>query len=146
MTELRSYAQFNSLTITGRLSHAEVREHNGSEFLSVTLISDLMTDGKAVAVQFTNSNGMMAMFRDGKLQNGRLMTVTGHLAEFSETYFDKKSGKRQMLQRPRLTLKQAQIFSGGYGPGKKTEVAEAEGVGPVMEYKAPVDKAEEIAF
>lgn len=146
MSDLRSYAQFNSMTITGRLSHAEVREYNGSEFLSVNLISDLMTDGQGVTVQFTNSNGMMAMHKDGKLQSGRLITVTGHLASVEETYFDKKSGQRQMLQRPRLTLKQAQVFSGGYGPGKKTEATEAEGIGPVMEYKAPVDKAEEIAF
>ena len=143
MSDYKSYAQFNSLTITGRLSHAEVREHNGSEFLSVNLISDLITDGKGITVQFTNSNGMMAMFKDGKLNNGRLITVTGHMTEFCETYFNKKTGKREMLQRPRLTLKQAQVFSGGYGPGKK---AESEDIGEVMEYKAPVDNAEELAF
>ncbi len=143
MSDYKSYAQFNSLTITGRVSHAELREYNNSEFLSVTLISDLVTDGAGVAVQFTNSNGMMAMFKDGKLNNGRLITVTGHMTEFCETYFNKKSGKREMLQRPRLTLKQAQVFSGGYGPGKK---AEAEEIGEVMEYKAPVDTAEAINF
>ena len=144
MSDYRAFAQFNSLTITGRVSHAEVREYNDSEFLSVTLISDLITDGKGVAVQFTNSNGMLAMFKeDADNLLGRQLTVTGHLSEFSETYFNKKTGKREMLQRPRLTLKQAQVFSGGYGPGKKAEVDE---IGEVMEYKAPVDTAEAINF
>lgn len=144
MSDYKSYAQFNSLTITGRVSHAEVREYNDSEFLSVTLISDLITDGKGVAVQFTNSNGMLAMFKeDADNLLGRQLTVTGHLSEFSETYFNKKTGKREMLQRPRLTLKQAQVFSGGYGARKK---ASAEEIGEVMEYKAPVDTAEELSF
>jgi hypothetical protein len=121
-----------------------VREYNDSEFLSVTLISDLITDGKGVAVQFTNSNGMLAMFKeDADNLLGRQLTVTGHLSEFSETYFNKKTGKREMLQRPRLTLKQAQVFSGGYGAKKKAEVEE---IGEVMEYKAPVDTAEAINF
>jgi hypothetical protein len=144
MSDFKSYAQFNSLTITGRVSHAEVREYNNSEFLSVTLISDLITDGKGVAVQFTNSNGMLAMFKEAESNLlGRQITVTGHLAEFSETYFNKKTGKREMLQRPRLTLKQAQVFSGGYGAKKRSE---SEEIGEVMEYKAPVDNAEELAF
>jgi hypothetical protein len=137
MSDYKSYAQFNSLTITGRVSHAELRTYKDSEFLSVTLISDLVTEGQGVAVQFTNSNGMMAMFKeDSNNLLGRLITVTGHLAEFTETYINKKTDKREMLKRPRLTLKQAQVFSGGYGARKKAEVEET---GEVMEYKAPVD-------
>ena len=144
MSDFKSYAQFNSLTITGRVSHAELRTYKDSEFLSVTLISDLITDGAGVAVQFTNSNGMMAMFKeDPKNLLGRLITVTGHLSEFTETYINKTTTKREMLKRPRLTLKQAQVFSGGYGAKKKTEVEES---GEVMDYKAPVDTAEAINF
>ena len=144
MSDYKSYAQFNSLTITGRVSHAKVCEYKGSEFLAVTLISDLVTDGNGVAVEFTNSNGMLAMFKEDESNlKGRMLTVTGHLAEFSETYFNTKTGKREMLKRPRLILKQAQVFSGGYGAKKRSE---SEEIGEVMEYKAPVDNAEELAF
>ena len=126
MSDYKTYAAFNALTITGRLSHAEVVEGNNGDYLSVTLISELTDGSEGVAVQFTTSNGVMSLFNSGYLNKGRMITVTGHLNKFEETYFNKKTGKRAILQRPRLTLGQAQVLHGGMGPGAKREDLEVD--------------------
>ena len=105
-----TYASFNVLTITGRVSHAEVVEGKYGEFLAVTVLTELVNDGKTVAVQFNNTNGLLGMVKKGHELKGRLVTVTGHLEGFTELYFDKKAGKTKRLQRPRLNLGQAQIL------------------------------------
>jgi hypothetical protein len=122
-----SYAQFNTLTITGRLSHAELVDGQYGEFLAVTLLTELVDEAAAVAVQFNTTNGLMSLYKKGWLNNGRRVTVTGHLESFTELYLDKKTGKRRMLQRPRLQLSKAVVFDGGLGPAKREEVAEIDG-------------------
>ena len=117
-----SYAQFNTLTITGRLSHAELVNGQYGEFLAVTLLTELVDEASAVAVQFNTTNGLLSLYKKGWLTNGRRVTVTGHLESFTELYLDKKTGKRRMLQRPRLQLSKAVVFDGGLGPAKKEEV------------------------
>ena len=121
MSDSKSYAQFNSLTITGRVSHAEVVEGKYGEFIAVTLLTELKDDASAIAVQFNNTNGLLSLYKSGWLNNGRSVTVTGHLESFTELYFDKKSGKTKRLQRPRLQLSKAVVFDGGLGPAKKAE-------------------------
>jgi hypothetical protein len=128
----KTYAQFNSITITGRVSHAEVIQGQYGEFLAVTLLSELVNDGKAIAVQFNTTNGLLSLYKSGWLTNGRSVTVTGHLKSFAETYFNKETGKTSMLQRPRLTLDKAVVFDGGLGPAKKEDTVAV----------APVDNAE----
>ena len=123
-----TYAQFNTLTITGRVSHAEVVEGQYGEFLSVTLLTELKDDAPAIAVQFTNKNGLLSFVKKGYELKGRQVTVTGHLDGFTEIYFDKKLGKSKRLQRPRLNLGQAVVFSGGLGPAKKRDVEVSEDV------------------
>ena len=117
----RTYAAFNTLTITGRLSFAEVVTNNGSEFLAVTLLTELKNDGETVAVTFNNSNGLLALYKKGKLNAGRYITVTGHLDSFAQVYFDAKQGQSVMLRRPKLHLVQAQVMTGGLGPVKKSQ-------------------------
>ena len=121
MSDRKSFAMFNTLTITGRLSFAEVVNGNNGDYLAVTLISELTDGSEGIAVQFTTTNGLMSLFNSGYLQSGRMITVTGHLNKFEETYFNKKTGKRAILQRPRLTLGQAQVLHGGLGAGAKRE-------------------------
>ena len=117
----KTYAQFNTLTITGRVSHTELVESKNGEFLAVTLLSDLKDDGEAVAVTFNTSNGLMSLSKKGFLNNGRMLTVTGHLDSFTELYFDAKMGKTRRLKRAKLHLVQAQVLSGGLGPAKKSD-------------------------
>ena len=136
----KTYAQFNSITITGRVSHAELVNGQYGEFLAVTLLSELQDDGKAVAVQFNTTNGLLSLYKKGWLNNGRSVTVTGHLKSFAETYFNKQTGKRAILQRPRLTLDKAVVFDGGLGPAKRDNAEELEQ--PSSEGKvAPIDQA-----
>ena len=68
----KTYAQFNSLTITGRVSHAELATNNGSEFLAVTLLTNLVDDAEAIQVTFNTTNGLMSLYKSGSLNNGRL--------------------------------------------------------------------------
>ena len=117
----KTYAQFNTLTITGRVFNAELVTNNGSEFLAMTLITNLMDDADGVIVTF-NTSDLISLYQKGYLPNGRSVTVTGHLAKFSEIYFDKKAGKNVMLKRPKLHLVKAQVLDGGFGPLKKEEV------------------------
>ena len=137
-----SYAQFNTLTITGRLSHAELVNGQYGEFLAVTLLTELTDEAAAVAVQFNTTNGLMSLYKKGWLTNGRRVTVTGHLESFTELYLDKKTGKRRMLQRPRLQLSKAVVFDGGLGPAKKEEVV-ASGDVEIDETPAVPEKAAE---
>ena len=137
----KTYAQFNSITITGRVSHAEMVKGQYGEFLAVTLLSELVNDGTAIAVQFNTTNGLMSLFKSGYLTNGRSVTVTGHLKSFAETYFNKETGKRAILQRPRLTLDKAVVFDGGLGPAKRDELEEL----PPVAKSAPVDAAPAVA-
>ena len=121
MSNDKTYAQFNSMTLTGRLSHAEVVKNNGSEWLAVTLLSNLVDDGDAVSITFNTTNGLMSLFKSGWLNTGRLVTVTGHIASVSELYFDKKQQKRAVRKRPQIHLTKAQVFDGGLGPAKKSD-------------------------
>lgn len=118
----KTYAQFNTLTITGRVSHTElVEDEKGEFFLAVRLLSDLKDDGEAVAVTFNTSNRLMSLSKKGFLNIGRMVTVTGHLNSFSELYFDAKLGKTRRLKRAKLHLVQAQVLAGGLGPAKKSD-------------------------
>ena len=117
----KTYAQFNSLTITGRVSHAELASNKGSEFLAVTLLTNLVDDAEAIQVTFNTTNGLMSLYKSGWLNNGRLVTVTGHVAQVSELYFDKKAQKRAVRKRPLIHLTKAQVFDGGLGPAKKDD-------------------------
>tara|TARA_B100000965_G_scaffold213307_1_gene178209 strand:+ start:563 stop:1036 length:474 start_codon:yes stop_codon:yes gene_type:complete len=152
----KTYAQFNTLTITGRVSHTELVESKKGEFLAVTLLSDLKDDGEAVAVTFNTSNGLMSLSKKGFLNNGRMVTVTGHLDSFTELYFDAKLGKTRRLKRAKLHLVQAQVFAGGLGPVKKSddvidqdadiEVDEAPQIPVAAGADTPVDESEDTGY
>ena len=134
----KTYSQFNSLTITGRVSHAEVVEGKYGEFLAVTLLTELKDETPAVAVQFNNTNGLLSLYKGGYLNNGRSVTVTGHLESFTELYFDKKTGKTRRLQRPRLQLSKAVVFEGGLGAPKREEA-------PVVSGDVEIDETPALA-
>ena len=116
-----SYALFNTLTITGRVSHTEIVQNNGDEWVSVTLLSELKDEADAIAVTFNSSNGILSQVKNGFFEKGRRVTVTGHLDSFSEIYFDKKLGKAKRLARPRLHLVGVQVLAGGFGPKKNAD-------------------------
>ena len=127
MSNQKSYAQLASLTITGRISHVELVDGKYGEFLAFTLLTELQDDAPSVAVRFNLGDGQLrALFDKGYLNNGRRMTVQGHLKGFTELYFDKKAGKTKRLQRPRIDLDYVMVQPGCLGPAKKQEQAVAE--------------------
>ena len=121
MSDSKSYAQFNTLTITGRVYHTEIVNGQYGEFLAVTLMTELQDDGNSVCVQFNNTNGLLALAKKGWLNKGRRVTVTGHLKSFTELYFNKQLGKTKRLKNARLVLDKAVVFDGGLGPAKKAD-------------------------
>ena len=134
----KTFAQYNVLTITGRISHAELVNGEYGEFLAVTVLSELTNDAAPVAVQFNMKDGLLfAMTKKGYDVTGRYLTVTGHLKGFTELYFDKKLGKTKRLQRPRLELEQVSILPGALGAGKKQE-------NQVIEDDLDIDEAPEL--
>ena len=128
MTQTKTYASFNALTIQGRIAHIELVK---DEFIAVTVLSNLMNDDDGVTIKFTNSNGLKALFEKGFLPVGRMVTLTGHIKSISETYTT-KDGELQMLKRPQITLVDAQIPTGGLGPMPTTEDAPKRRVGAVV--------------
>lgn len=108
------------MTISGRVAACEVKEGQYGEYLSVTLYTELVNDGETIAVQFTNRNGLLSLAKAGHLEKGRRMTVTGHMTKFEVIYFDKAQGKYLPLKKPRITLGEAVVFSGGLGASAKT--------------------------
>ena len=120
MSNYTNYANFNALTVTGRVMDLKVLKGQYGESLVVTMITTLETDGEETNVVFTNKNGLMTMFKNGNLEVGRQLTVIGHISKIEQVYTD-KGGAVRMLKRPRVSLKQAQVLDGGLGPAPKKE-------------------------
>ena len=117
----KTYANFNSFTVQGRVFNAEIVQNNGNEWLSVTVITNPVDDSDGYTVTFNSSNGLMSLYRSGWLMNGRQVTVTGHISKISEFY--EKDGELIVRKRPTIHLVDAQIPTGGLGPcpADKTE-------------------------
>ena len=120
MTTYTNYANFNALTVTGRVADLKILSGQYGESLVVTMITTLETDKDSANIVFTNKNGLMTMFKNGNLEVGRTMTVTGHIDKIEQVYTDKKGAVR-LLKRARVHLKQAQVLDGGLGPAPKKE-------------------------
>ena len=144
----RAFAAFNALTITGRISHSEIVTLNDGEFLSVSVISNLMNDDAGVVVKFTNSNGLMKLFKAGGLDKGRMVTLIGHIKSISEQYTD-KNGEMRLLTRPQINLIDVTIPTGGLGATPKADAANKRVVGGVVrpsDAKPAVDPTPAIAI
>ena len=143
MSNYTNYANFNALTVTGRVSDLKILKGQYGESLVVTMITTLETDGEESNVVFTNKNGLMTMFKNGNLEVGRTLTVTGHIKSIQQVYTDEKGAVR-MLKRPRLNLKQVQVLDGGLGPASKKEATPST-AGQLVEMNQPkVDETPDI--
>ena len=111
-TQMTAYAQFNSLTLTGRVFATKVVEGKNGQFLAVTLITNIAND-RSVTVTFNDSEGIMKLEANGKLPIGRIVTIQGTLDGVRETYV--KNGEPVMLTRPEIKLVGTSIPRGGLG-------------------------------
>jgi len=151
MAQVKSYASFNTVTFQGRISNVDVVDGQYGEFAAITVISNLVDgDDGAVSIVFNNSNGLLGMYKAGKLPVGRQVTIVGHLSGVSETYFDKKSGQTMLRKRPQITLEDVSVPKGGFGayPQEKApSTAPKRGmvVTTSASKEAPVDNTPEVA-
>ena len=120
-TEYKTYAMFNTLTITGRILSSKVCTKDGEEFLAVEMVTAAFDgDETGMTVKFTSRNGLLALAKKDGLNAGRIITVTGHIKTVAET-FTNKDGELQMLKRPAISLAEVSILSGGLGPVPKDQ-------------------------
>jgi len=115
MTDYKNYAKFNSFTVDGVISNISELSGKNGDYIAVTLITNLMNEDEGCTVEFTNSDGLMALYQKGFLPKGRRVTVTGHIKTVAETYTNKQ-GEVVMLKRPKISLVDAAIPTGGLGP------------------------------
>ena len=140
MTEFTNYSNFNALTITGRVSSLELLDDKYGERLAFTMISTLMTDGDEVTIEFKNKNGLMTMFKNGNLDTGRMLTITGHMKAVEQVYTDKASGEVRLLKRYKVILVGATVLEGGLGPIPKKDTKQMPRTAGQVVSMAPVDK------
>ena len=131
------YAQFNALTVTGRIFNAEVVEYNGQTFLSVSVISTAMKDGADLVYTFTNNNGLMKLYKSGNFCKGREVTLTGHIANVSEVWTDQKTGEVRMRKRPEIKLVGVTVLEGGLGRMPREDMAPRAASGTVVSVGTP---------
>ena len=112
MSEIKSYRNFNTSTYQGRIFDATVTEGKYGEFVAITVITNLADDDSGITITFNNSNGLLALAKQGYLTRGRMVHVTGTITGVSEVY--EKDGQVQLRKRPQITLdsKSAQLMLG----------------------------------
>ena len=113
--QFTNYAQLNTVTVKGRIAKSEIVQGKKGEFLSITVLTTLTTDGQTAAFNFLDSAGLMALAGKGYLPVGREITITGHISLVKETYTN-KDGAIQMQKSPQLSLTNVVIPDGGLGP------------------------------
>jgi phage tail tape-measure protein len=111
---MTAYANFNTLTIQGRIYNVDVVNYNDEQWLAVTVISTLTKDGEGTTFTF-NTSTMMDLYDAGRLPVGRQVTIVGRIKSITETWFDKKSGQRKLLKRPNVHMEGVSIPTGGLG-------------------------------
>ena len=114
MAQVKSYADFNNITVAGRVSNVDIVTGQYGEFLAVTVLSNVGNDD-AVSIIFNDSKGLLALHKSGWLPVGRQVTLVGRLRGISETYTDKQSGETVMRKRPQIELEEVSIPKGGLG-------------------------------
>lgn len=115
MTDYPSYASFNNFAVDGVIYNITELDGKYGKCIAITLITHLMDEDEGCTVEFFDSKGLMALYQKGFLPTGRRVTCTGHIKSVAETYTSKE-GEVIMLKRPKITLVDAQIPTGGLGP------------------------------
>jgi len=138
MTTTKTYAQFNTLTIVGRVYHKEDYTYQGKELTKLVLATELKNDGESYRVEFTIDDRQMAEY----FSKGRYVTVTGHLNGIEEIFFDKKVGGTRRHTMPLLKLTKVSVMPGGYGAIKKQASANSGEVIDLVDMAPELDTVE----
>ena len=142
MATTKTYAQFNTLTIVGRVYHKEDYTYQGKELTKLILATELKNNGESYRVEFTIDDRQMAEY----FSKGRYVTVTGHLNGIEEIFFDKKVGKTRRHTMPLLKLSKVSVMPGGYGAVKKQEDTKSDDIIDMAPDLETTDAPKEAAF
>ena len=63
-SDKKTFADFNALTITGRVSFAELVDGQYGEFLSMTVLSDLINDGEAISIKINRTTVCLTLTKN----------------------------------------------------------------------------------
>jgi len=140
---MKSYANFNTATFEGRIFDVTIVDGKYGEFLAVTVITNLVDGGEGITVTFNNSNGLLKLHKDGYLNKGRRVHVTGAISDISQVY--EKDGELQLRKRPQLALdsKTVQVKLGA-SPASDTTVATSKVIRKVVNSSPSVDPTPEV--
>ena len=123
----KSYSNFNTVSFQGVVLNVDIVDGQYGEFAAITIISNLADDADGrdtgVTLCFNNSNGLLGLAKKGWLPAGRQVTVTGTLADVSETF--EKDGELQLRKRPQIILdsKSVQMHTGAMPKDKPAPAA-----------------------
>ena len=137
--QLKSYANFNTVTFEGRVFDATVAKGAYGEFLAVTIITNLMDGDEGITVTFNDGNGLMKLHQQGYFDKGRRVHVTGAISGISQVY--EKDGELQLRKRPQMTLdsKTVQVKLGAAPATDKKPVAGTKVIRKVVAATPAVD-------
>ena len=126
MADTKTYANFNTLTITGVVSNVKIVDGKYGEFAEVTVISNMgNTEDSSVSVVAKSRTSIKALVEKDAIVTGRVITLTGHLMGVSECY--EKDGEFVFRKRPQIKIdpKSAQLTLGASPKGDTPQRAAA---------------------
>jgi hypothetical protein len=114
MTDNKNFALFNSFAVDATIFNIKALKGPYGDFIAITLITHLMNDDEGCTVEFIDRGNLMSLYQKGFLPTGRRITCTGHIKSVAQTYTNEQ-GEVVMLKRPKITLVDAAIPTGGLG-------------------------------
>ena len=96
------WADFNSASFAGRVSHVEIIDGQHGTYAAVSMITRLSDGSDGIAVVFNDAGHSLALAKRGYLPVGRTLHVSGTVREF-ETHYT-RNGETTPLQRGRIRL------------------------------------------
>ena len=116
-SEYKTYANFNSVSITAGVVNVRIVSGQYGEFADISLISNLADgDHSAISIQFTDSKELLLKAKsENWFVEGRKVTLVGHISSISEYYEDQATGEIIRRVRPLITMNNVQVPDGGWG-------------------------------
>lgn len=128
------------MTVAGRVFNSEViTKKDGSEFLSLSVITTTMKDGPTVVFTVNDSGNLLAIAKKDMLPVGREVTMVGHIKDVTQVYTDTKTGEVKLRKYPQVSLLDVTIPAGGLGrlPQDKSTANAKPAAGTVIKMAAP---------
>ena len=101
--EQMNWGNFNSMSVEGHISHAEIQTRDNSTYVVVNVMTNLKDGAEGTAVQFTNGYQILTLAQKGYLTKGRRVIITGSVSGI-ETHYTTKDGECVPLKRGRIQM------------------------------------------